>query len=89
MKLHDQRNLEKKALFLKILHFHITVQNQSKSGQELNQGMSLEAGADAKSMGECFLLACSLQLVQTAFFYRTQDTRPRISPPKMDRALLH
>ena len=40
------------------LHLHIAVHQQGKSGQELTQGMNLEAGADAEAMEGCWLLAC-------------------------------
>jgi hypothetical protein len=40
------------------LHFHITVLHQRKSGQKLNQGQNLKAGADVKAMEEY----CSLDL---------------------------
>jgi hypothetical protein len=48
-------------------HFHITVHDQRKSGQELTQGRDLEAGADAEAMEGCCLLACSSWLAQPAF----------------------
>jgi hypothetical protein len=62
---HDQSNLRRKGLFG--LHFHITLHYQRKSGQELKQGRSLEAGANAEAMEGCRLLACSSWLVQPAF----------------------
>ena len=45
MEHYDQSNL---ALFG--LHFHITVHHQRKSREELKEGRTLEAGADAETM---------------------------------------
>jgi len=47
-------------------YFHITVHYQRKSGQELKQGRTLEAGADAEAMQYCTLVACSSWLTQLA-----------------------
>ena len=43
------------------------------------QSRNLEAGADAETMKECCLLACSSWLAQPVLFcfYRTQDHQPR------------
>jgi hypothetical protein len=50
------------------LHFHIAIQTQRKSGQELTQGRNLETGADTEAMEEFFLLDCFPWLTQLAFF---------------------
>ena len=54
---HDQEaSWGGKGLFS--LHFHIAVDHQRKSGQELTQGRNLEAGADAEAMeGAAYWLA--------------------------------
>ena len=52
---------------LSSLHFHIAVHHQRKSGQELTQGMNLEAGADAEVMDGCCLLVFFSWLAQHAF----------------------
>jgi hypothetical protein len=53
---HDQEaSCRGKGLFS--LHFHIAIY-QRKTGQKLKQGRNLEAGADAETMEECFLLIC-------------------------------
>jgi hypothetical protein len=49
---HDQEaSWGGKGLFS--LHFHIAVEHQRKSGQELKWGKNLEAGADAEDMDRC------------------------------------
>ena len=55
-------NLRGKGLFG--LYFLITVYHQKKSGQELKEGRTLEAGADAEATEECCLLACFPWLAQ-------------------------
>jgi hypothetical protein len=49
------------------LHFHITVHHGRKSGRELKQGRTLEAGADVEAMMKCYFLAFSSWLAQPAF----------------------
>jgi hypothetical protein len=56
---------EQKGLFG--LHFHSSVHHQRKSGQELNHGGSLEAGADTEAMEECLLTGLLPWLAQPAF----------------------
>jgi hypothetical protein len=53
-KCHDQ----KASWGGKGLHFQIIAHHWKKSGQELKQGWSLAAGADAEAMEGCCLLAC-------------------------------
>lgn len=43
-----QANWQEKALFG--LHFHISIQHQRKSGQELQQGRNMKRGVDAEAM---------------------------------------
>jgi hypothetical protein len=43
------------------------VHHQRKSGQELTQDKTLEAGVDAEAMEECCLLACFPWLAHLAF----------------------
>jgi hypothetical protein len=58
------------------LHFHSAVHHQRKSGLELTQGGSLEAGVQAEIMeGAAYWLA-SLGLF-SLLPYRTQDYQPR------------
>ena len=57
-------------------HFHITVHHERKSGQELKQGRTLEAGADAEAMEGCCLLVVPGGLL-SLFSYRKQDHQPR------------
>lgn len=52
------------------LHFHITVYRQSKSGQELKQGKTLDAGADVEATEECCLAPHDLLSLLS---YNTQD----------------
>jgi hypothetical protein len=52
-----------------VLHFHIIVHHQRKTGQKLNQDRNLEAGADAEAI-ECCLMACFPWFTQLSF-YRT------------------
>lgn len=48
-KQNDQKaSWEEKGLF--VLHFQVIIHHWRKSGQELNQGWNLEAGADIESM---------------------------------------
>jgi hypothetical protein len=48
------RHLDQKARWggkgLFILHFHITIHHQRKSGQEIKQGRNLESRADVEAM---------------------------------------
>jgi hypothetical protein len=65
VKYHVQKaNWGEKHLFG--LYFHIAI-HQRKSGQELEEGWILEAGADAEAMEGCRFLACSSWLAQPAF----------------------
>lgn len=41
------------------LYVLITVHHEGKVGQEVKNGRNLEAGAEAKTMEGCCLLACS------------------------------
>lgn len=58
-------------------HFHGTVHYCGKSGQELKQGRSLEAGIDAEAVEGCCLLACSHCLL-SLLSYGTQDHHPEV-----------
>lgn len=49
MKNHEERNLERKSLFV-YLKRYITVHNQRKSGQEIKQSRDMEAGAETDAM---------------------------------------
>jgi hypothetical protein len=49
------------------LHFQFTIYHWKKSGQELEQGWNLEAGADAEAMEEGCSLACFPWLAQSTF----------------------
>ena len=65
------------------LNFYSTIHHQRKPGQELKQGRTLEAGADAETMeGRC-LLPCSPWLTQLLSF-RIQDHQPRVGPSSID-----
>ena len=59
------------------LHFHIAVHRQRKSGQELKQGRSLEAGADAEAMGWDAAYWLALHGLLRLLSYRTWDHQPR------------
>ena len=50
MKHHSQNKLGQERVYL---HFHISGHHQRKSGQELEQGRNLEAGADAEVTEGC------------------------------------
>jgi hypothetical protein len=58
------------------LHFHITVNHQRKSGQELKHNWNLEAGADTEAMEVCCLLACSV-----CFFIEPRTTSLVMAQP--------
>ena len=74
---HDQEaSWEGKGLFS--VYLHIAVHHQRKSGLELTQGRSLEAGADAEAMERCPLLACS-----ACFLIEPRTTSPGMAPPTM------
>jgi hypothetical protein len=63
---HDQKAiLGEKGLFG--LHFHVAVHYWRTSGQELKQGRSMEAEADAESTEGCCSMVCFLWLSQPAF----------------------
>jgi len=61
------------------LHFHITVHHQRKSGQELKQDRSLEAGVDAEAM-EC---AAYWLVSQDCFLIEPKTTSSEMAPPTM------
>ena len=67
VKHHDQKvNCGRKGLF-NLINFQLIVHHWRKSGEELKQGRSLEAGADAEAMEGCHLLAYSSWLALPAF----------------------
>lgn len=51
MKNHEERNLERKSLFVHLKRY-ITVHNQRKLGQEIKQSRDMEAGAETDAMEE-------------------------------------
>jgi hypothetical protein len=69
-------------------YVHIAIHHQRKSGQELNQGRNLEAGADAEAM-EAMLLTGVLPLACSAcFLIEPRTTSPGMTPPTMGPPLL-
>lgn len=53
----------------------MNVNHQRKSGQKLKQDRNLEAGADAKAVEWCYLLACLV-----CFLLEPRTTSPVIVP---------
>jgi hypothetical protein len=77
----SKNNLGRKGFFqLTLLSLFI----QRKSGQKLKQGRNLEAGADAETMEEGCLLACSV-----CFLIGPRTTIPGMASPIMGWILPH
>jgi hypothetical protein len=60
----------------------LTIPHHSPFLREVNEGD--KTGAEAGTLEESFLLACSLRLVQPAFFYIILTTGPRVAPYFID-----
>ena len=71
-------NLGEKGLFG--LHFHITVHHQRTSGQELQQGRNLEAGAKAEGMEGVLLNGLFTMVYSACFLIKPRTARPRGIP---------
>jgi hypothetical protein len=57
-----KKQLVEEIVYLAYISIPLFIIKRSQSGKGLTQGGSLEAGAEAEAIEECFLLACFSQL---------------------------
>lgn len=55
---HDLKASWEERVYLAYTYLHIVVHYQRKSRKELKNGQNLEAGDDAETIEECYLVAC-------------------------------